>query len=62
MCEKLKKLRQNNNVPTKKLLNALGLKSFSAYYKKESGRLRFSLMEAKIISDFFKMPIEEIFF
>nr|WP_207716408.1 XRE family transcriptional regulator [Clostridium beijerinckii] len=40
----------------------LGLKTKAAYYKKESGSVKFTLHEAKKISDFFKLSIEQIFF
>lgn len=40
----------------------LGYKHKSAYGKLEKGERKISLEQAKKISDFFKMKIEEIFF
>ncbi len=60
--ERLRAIRCKNNLPVKDLSLALGLKTEGAYYKKESGMIRFSLREAKIIADLLERPIEEIFF
>ena len=62
MFEKLKKLRVERNISAEDMSKILGLETKAAYYKKESGNVKFSLMEAKKISDFFNIPIEEIFF
>ena len=62
MFEKLKKLRIEHNISAEDMSKILGLETKAAYYKKESGNVKFSLMEAKKISDFFNIPIEEIFF
>ena len=59
---RLRAIRCKNNLPAKELSRALGLKTEAAYYKKESGMIRFSLHEAKIIADLFGKPIEDIFF
>ena len=40
----------------------IGLETRTAYYKKESGIVKFSLEEAWTISNFFELSIEEIFF
>lgn len=58
----LKKIRSENNLTHKEMANLIGLKTASAYYKKEIGSTPFSLTEAKIISDFFDKNIEDIFF
>lgn len=62
MFVKLKKLRVEHNVSAEEMSKILGLETKAAYYKKESGNVKFSLLEAKKISDFFNIPIEEIFF
>ena len=62
MFEKLKKLRVERNISAEDMSKILGLETKAAYYKKESGNVKFSLIEAKKISDFFNIPIEEIFF
>jgi DNA-binding XRE family transcriptional regulator len=58
---KIKELREKNN---KKQCDMAALLKMSKcnYSKKESGYLRFSLHEAKIISDYFGKSIENIFF
>ncbi len=45
--ERLRALRCKNNLPVQDLSHALGLKTEAAYYKKDSGMIRFSLREAK---------------
>lgn len=62
MNEYLKKLRTQNNLTHKEMANLIGLKTASAYFKKEIGATPFSLIEARIISDFFNKTIEDIFF
>lgn len=48
-------------IKAKTLCELIGVKRIT-YYKKESGTVKFSLDEAKKISDFLGMPIEDIFF
>lgn len=62
MFENLKKIRKQNNISCKTMSELLQLKTASAYFKKENGTVPFTLMEGKIISSFFKKPIEKIFF
>lgn len=62
MLTRLRKLRKDNNITSSEMAKLLGLKTQSAYYKKELGYVPVSLKEAKIIADFFGMSIEEIFF
>lgn len=62
MCATLKKLRKDKGLTLQDMANLLGLKTASAYCKKETGAVPISLEEAKKISDFFKKPMEEIFF
>ena len=58
----LKKLRTEKNLTHQYMASLIGLKTASAYCKKESGSTPFSLTEANIISRYFKKSIEEIFF
>lgn len=62
MFKKLRTIRIKKGLSAKDMAMLLGLKTEAAYYKKESGLIKFSLSEAKSISDKFRMPIEEIFF
>ena len=57
----IKTVRLQKKVLAKTICELIGVKRIT-YYKKESGTVKFSLDEAKKISDYFKMPIEEIFF
>lgn len=58
---KLKNIRKEKSIKQSEMAKILGI-SDSNYFKKECGMVKFSLIEAKKISDFFKIPIEEIFF
>lgn len=62
MYENLRKIRQELNISVEELCDLLGLETKAAYYKKETGLIKFSLQEAKLISDRLKLPIEHIFF
>ncbi len=62
MFEHLRALRLRKGIPVEKLAEVLGLETLAAYYKKETGSVKFTLADAKKIADFFGMPIEEIFF
>lgn len=62
MYARLKQLRTERNIPVETLIKALGLKTKAAYYKKESGKIKFSVDDAEKISKFYGLPIEEIFF
>ena len=62
MYEKLRSIRNKGKIPAKEMADLLGFKTEAAYYKKESGLIKISLFEAKLISERLGMPIEEIFF
>ena len=63
MYENLKRIRSiMQDIKIEDILKALGLKTKGAYYKKETGANKFSLNDAKNLSNLFNMPIEEIFF
>lgn len=57
----LRKIRKDNKLSGVKLSQLLGFKSPSAYYKKENGKIPFTLDEIKLVSELFKKDIEEIF-
>lgn len=62
MYEKLREIRNSRNISALDMATVLGLKTRAAYYKKESGDIRFSLEEASLISEYLNMRIEDIFF
>lgn len=62
MFEKLRQIRINKNISAEKISKILNLETKAAYYKKEAGTVKFTLIEAKKIADYFNMTIEEIFF
>lgn len=61
MYEKLKEMRQAKNVSVETLSDLLGLETKNAYYKKEAGRIKFSLKDALILSKFFGVSVEDLF-
>lgn len=54
-------MREQENIKQEEFADILNM-SLCNYNKKESGKIRFSLIEAKIIADYFGKTIEEIFF
>lgn len=62
MYENLRAIRNARNISALDMAEVLGLQTKAAYYKKESGNIRFSLEEANKISKFLDMKIEDIFF
>jgi len=62
MYEKLRTIRNNKSVSAIEMAELLGLKTAAAYYKKETGAIRISMFEAKLISERLNMSIEDIFF
>ncbi|OQA48387.1 MAG: Helix-turn-helix domain protein [Firmicutes bacterium ADurb.Bin300] len=62
MFDKLKQIRGEKNISVDKMVEILGLETRAAYYKKELGNVRFSLNDARKISEFLNMSIEDIFF
>ncbi len=55
---KLKELRKERDETQIEIAKLLGLKTASAYSKKENGRVPFSLEEAKLLAKHFNQPIE----
>lgn len=62
MFKKLKEIRNSQKVSAEKMASILGLETKAAYYKKENGSVKFTLSEARKVSNFFGLTIEEIFF
>ena len=62
MYENLREIRNNRNISALEMAEVLGLQTKAAYYKKESGTIKFSLEEAGLIAKFLNMRIEDIFF
>lgn len=61
MYNKLRLLRKKLNISVSKICLDTGIEP-KGYYKRELGKIKFSLDEAKKISNIFKMSIEDIFF
>lgn len=62
MFERLRELRKAHGLTCDDMASLLGLATKAAYSKKERGSTKFSLEDAKKISDKFNMSIDEIFF
>lgn len=62
MFSKLKMTRISKGVSCESMAELLGLATKSAYSKKENGIVRFTLLEAKKIADYFQDTIENLFF
>jgi len=60
--DSLRRYRKDNGISVTEMCNLLGLETESAYYKKETGHTKFSLIEAKKIANHFGLKIENIFF
>lgn len=61
MFYKVRKKRLEKNLKCADVAELINVTK-ATYSKKEKGNIKFSLEEAKIISEKFKMPIEELFF
>lgn len=62
MLNKLKKIRESKGLTQSDMAELLGYKHKSGYNKLELGDRKITLEQAKIISDYFNMAIEDIFF
>lgn len=62
MYTNLRKIRNDKRVSALEMKNLLGLKTVAAYYKKETGLVKLTLEEARVISERLDMKIEDIFF
>lgn len=56
----LKKLREQSGETQLELANLLGLKTASAYNKKENGKVTISIDEAKILAEHYQKPLDVI--
>jgi putative transcriptional regulator len=61
MYVKLREMRNESGISIPKILDLLKI-SKATYYRKEKGKIKFSLYEAKKIAELFGKNIEEIFF
>lgn len=62
MLNKLKEIRENKGLTQSDMAKLLGYKHKSGYNKLELGDRKITLEQAKIISEYFNMTIEDIFF
>lgn len=62
MYANLKKIREEKGVTQEKMSQLLGYNHKSGYGKLENGERKISIEQAKVISDFFSISIDEIFF
>lgn len=60
--KKLKEVREERGITQQQMAKILGYKHKSGYSKLELGERKISIEQAKLISDFFSMSIEDIFF
>jgi putative transcriptional regulator len=61
LISNVRNIRTEKDIPAQAVIDTLGI-THGTYYKKELGQLRFSLTEAKKISELFEMSVEDIFF
>lgn len=61
MILKIKKLRKEKGITAQPLIDLLKVTPGN-YYKKELGQIKFSLLEAKKVAEFFGKTIDEVFF
>lgn len=62
MFERLRELRKRKGLTCEDMANCLGLDTKGAYSKKELGRTKFSLDDARKISRVLGKSIDDIFF
>lgn len=58
MLKQLREFRQRNKIPVKEFMNFLESEYEYTYFRKEQGKIKFSLKEAYDISKAFNIPIE----
>lgn len=61
MYEKLRKRRKEKRATVKELIGVLNLKTEAAYFKKETGDVRFTVEEAIALARFLETTVEELF-
>lgn len=57
----IKSFRESQNLKQEDFAKIINVSTVN-YSKKENGAVKFSLKEARLISQYFKKPIEDIFF
>lgn len=57
----LKRERMAHGVIMQKLADVIGVKTVGAYYRKERGRLNFSLEEGILLARFYGKSVEDLF-
>jgi transcriptional regulator with XRE-family HTH domain len=62
MFENLRKIRKAKDIKVKEICELLNLETEAAYYKKETGKVPFTLDEGKKIASLLREPIETLFF
>lgn len=62
MFGKLKRLRKERGLTCQDMAERIGLETKAAYSKKECGRTKFTLNEARIVSEILGCSIDDIFF
>lgn len=62
MFERLRELRKAKGYTCEQMAEKMGLETKAAYSKKELGRTKFSLDDAKKVSDILGYSIDNIFF
>lgn len=59
--ETIRSMRKSKGISLQEMASLLGLKTASAYYKKETGAIPLTLEEARVLSEYFKKPLEKIY-
>lgn len=62
MFENLRRLRTEAGITCEQMAEYMGLETKSAYSKKELGQTRFTLAEARKVSEILGKSIEDIFY
>ena len=61
MYENLRRIRKERGMTCEQMGKVIGIQK-STYSKKEHGKVPFTLTDAEKISNFFKIPVQQIFF
>jgi len=61
LYERLRLKRKESNTTVKVLRELIGLKGDPAYFKKETGKTKFTVDEALLIADHFATSVEALF-
>ena len=58
----MRKIRKEKDIKVKEICEVLNFETEAAYYKKETGKVPFTLEEGKKVAMLFNEPIETLFF